>query len=454
MPAALRGLLANVAAGARLALLLPVGRAAFRLDAGQLVLVAVLSAAVDAGVDWLRYGPEAVFDVSAVGGEFAALGVLLCAAALLAWLLRDAPLLVALPVVVLASLPLVQLASAVPDLLDADPERPAWTVAAAEAIVLVWLLLVLGRSAYVALAPHRARVLRALVAAVLLAAPLVLPPGLLPDAPWWSVPAGGGLDPADPASEPILSLQRDLQDEALAALDGHVPGEASLYFVAFAPDGDGATWGERVASARRLMDGHWRTEGRSLVYVNDATRLTEAPIASVTHLREALEEIAAAGDPDEDVVMLHLAGRSNADGTMRVRLPPLGLVQLSGPGLASLLKQAGLKWRVIVVATCAPQGFVDALADANTLLIAASGATGQGEGCRRGDEPAAFADAVFGEALATAPTLPAAFAAAHRALAERGAAPVVHVGTAVGAQLARLRGLPAGRAALAGRARG
>ena len=56
-------------------------------------------------------------------------------------------------------------------------------------------------------------------------------------------------------------------------------------------------------------------------------------MATVTHLREALEEIASAINPDEDIVMVYLAGRSNADGSLRVSLPPLGLVQLTGPGL-------------------------------------------------------------------------------------------------------------------------
>jgi hypothetical protein len=276
---------------------------------------------------------------------------------------------------------------------------------------------------------------------------------MLPDASWWSIEEPSAMDPTNPAAEPILSLQRELQDEALAALEEHTQDEADLYFVGFAPDGAHDVWRERMEAAQRVMDGHWGTEGRSIVYVNDPTRLTEAPMASVTHLREVLEEIAAASNPDEDIVMLYLAGRSNADGSMTVSLPPLGLVQLSGPGLASLLEQAGLRWRVVVVATCAPQTFIDALADAHTLVIAAAGGTDRPQGCARGGEPTAFGDVLFGEALASSSTLPAAFTQAHRKLSAQGPAPVIHVGEAIGAQLARLRSAPGGRAAIGGRSR-
>lgn len=448
MLAALRGLAANLHAGARLALFLPVARTAFRIDAAQLVLLAVVSSLFDIGADWLRYGPDALIDYAAIGSELAGFALLLLIGALLAWALGEATLVVALPVVVLAALPLTQLAHVLPGVLEGDPERPAWTIEALRWSLLAWYLLVLARSAFVALAPHALRWARAIAAGALLATPLFLPPGVLPDAPWWSASEPAALDPSNPAAEPILALQRELQDEALADLEDHARGETDLYFVAFAPDSAAGAWRERMEDARQAMDTHWGTEGRSLVYANDYASLTEVPIASVTHLREALDEIAAASDPEEDVVMLFLAGRSNADGSMTVNLPPLGLVQLSGPGLASLLAQAGIRWRVIVVATCAPQSFVDALSDAETLVMAATG------GCDAGGEPPAFRDVLFGEALTGATTLPAALALASRKLAARGHAPLMHVGEAIAGQLERLRSTGGVRAALGGRGRG
>ena len=366
-------MLGNLRAGARLALFARVGREAFRIDAAQLVLVFVLSALVDNAVDWVRASPGATLDWAALGAELASFALLVAIAALLAWAFSDAALVPALPILVLASLPLVQFANLLPQLLAERDGVPPWLPGTIDYLVLVWFLAVLWRGAFVAMQPGPRRAARSVAGAFLLAIPLFVPAGVLPETPWWSQPAPQpAVDVTNPASEPILALQRELQEQALGGLEEHVQGETNLYFVAFAPDGAGATWRPRIERAVKVMDGHWGTKGRSLAYVNDASMLAEAPMATVTHLREALEAIASAGNPDEDVVMLYLAGRSHGDGSMLVALPPLALVQLTGAGLSHLFRQAGIKWRVVVIATCASKGFVDALADENTLVLAAA----------------------------------------------------------------------------------
>jgi hypothetical protein len=443
--AALRGLAANLVAGVRVATFAPVGRTHFRLDPVQLVLAAVVSALLDAAADWIREPAGAVLEWSALGAELASLAVLVTIAALAAWRMRDPPLVVALPIVVLVSLPLVQIANLVPWMLGHMPEANPWLAEAAYWIVLGWFLAVLARSAFVAMQPERRRYFAAAIVGTLLALPIVLPPGVLPESSWFaSTPEASELEASNPASEAVLALQRELQDEALGGLADHAQGATQLYFVGFAPDGAGSTWRRRFDKARSVMDVHWDTTGRSLVYVNDRSALTEAPMATITFLREALEEIAAASNPDEDVVMVYVAGRNNADGSLRVALPPLGLVQLSGPGLAYLLKNAGIKWRVVVVAACDAQSFVDALADDNTLVIASSDAAG----CSNGGEPTALGDTLFGEALAGATSLPGAFQEAHRRLVRRGVAPTIRMGEAIAPQLQRLRSGSGGRAAL------
>ncbi len=437
MPALLRGLLANLRAGARLALFARVQRQDFRVDAAQLLLAVLVSALVDNAADWVRQSPDAMLDWAALGAELAAFAMLVAIAAVLAWAFSDVSLVVALPIIVLVSLPLVQIANLAPR-LAAREDLPPWLAETLYYLVLVWFLAVLWRSAFVAMQPGPRRFARSLAGGLLLAIPLFVPDGVLPEASWWrQAAAPPALDASNPASEPVLALQRELQDEALGGLEDHTQGETDLYFVAFAPDGAGAKWRSHIARAKKVMDDHWGTQRRSLVYVNDAAMLTEAPMATVTHLREALEEIASASNPDEDVVMLYLAGRSNADGSLQVSLPPLGLVQLTGAGLAHLFRQAGIRWRVVVIASCVAQSFVEALSDDHTLVIAAVG-HGQ-RGCRSGEEPTALGDVLFGETLSGATSLPAAFESVRRTLSQRGPAPSLHIGNAIGAQLEKLK---------------
>jgi Peptidase C13 family len=447
MFASLRGLLANLRAGARLAFFARVQRQDFHVDAAQLLFAVIVSALVDNAADWVRQPPDAVFDWAALGAELASFAVLVAIAALLAWVFGDVSLVVALPILVLVSLPVVQIVNLAPHLAGSRENLPAWLPDTLYYLVLLWFLAVLWRSAFVAMQPGPRRFARSIAGGLLLAIPLFVPAGVLPDASWWrEAAAPAALDASNPASEPVLALQRELQDEALGALEDHKQGETDLYFVAFAPDGAGAKWRPHVARAKKIMDLHWGTQGRSLAYVNDVTMLTEAPMATVTHLREALEEIASASNPDEDIVMLYLAGRNNPDGSLLVALPPLGLVQLTGAGLAHLFRQAGIRWRVVVLATCVAEPFVEALADDHTLVIAAAGRAERAAGCGSGEEPTAFGDALFGETLSGAKSLPAAFESVRQTLSRRGPAPSLHVGTAIGAQLGRLRGAGGGRA--------
>ena len=446
MRAALHALFANVAAGARMAVFARVERGSFVIDAAQLVLLLVFSAVVDGAIDFASQPVGATFDVAAVGAELASFAALVAVAALLAWAFADDALALALPIVVLASLPLVQVANLAPEFIARVESAPPWAAEATYYLVFAWFVAVLTRAAFTAMQPPVRRAWRAVAATMLLLVPVFVPDGVLPHATWFSSDeADAAVDAGNAASEPVLSLQRALQEEALDALNEHTPGDVDLYFVGFAPDGNGATWRPRIEQARKVMDGHWGTSGRSIAYVNDVATLTESPMATVTHLREALDAIASTIDPDEDVLMLYVAARSNADGSVRVWMPPLGLVQLTGPGLAHLLREAGVRWRIVVLSTCSPKPFVDALADAETVVVAAPA-----DGCARGAAPTALGDALFGESLAGATSVQGAIEGATRLLEQRGVPTTLHVGQAIAPRLSRLRVAPGNRTQLGG----
>ena len=437
LTSALRGVIENLRAGARVALFARVQRTDFRVDAAQLLLFFIVSALVDNAADWVRAGPGAMLDWTAMGAELTSFAILVAAAALLAWLFADSALVVALPIIVLASLPLVQIANLSTHFVGAREEWPGWVVVMVYYLLLAWFLAVLWRSASVAMQPGPRRTVRALAGGLMLAIPLFMPETILPNPSWWRQEAQQrtAIDATNPASEPVLALQRELQEEALGALEDHRQGETDLYFVAFAPDGAPA-WRSQVERAKRTMDERWRTQDRSLVFLNDPATLTELPIASITHLREALEEIGSAIDPDEDIVMLYLAGRSNADGALRASLPPLSLVPLTASGVSHLLTHAGIRWRIVIVATCDPQPFVDALVDDQTLLIATSAPARE---CNDGSSLTALGDTLLGEGLPMSMSIPAAIEATKRTLQRRGIALTVHMGSALASQLARLR---------------
>src|SRR5205823_3112866 len=141
------------------------------------------------------------------------------------------------------------------------------------------------------------------------------------------------------------------------------PNVTDLYFVAFAGDAREDVFRKDVTAARKVMDERWGTEGRSVVLINNPRTLLESPAATVSNLRETLNEIGGTIDVEQDVVMIYLASHGSRDHVLEVALPPLELAPLTAPALRGLLDEAGIKWRIIVISACYSGGFIEALKD-------------------------------------------------------------------------------------------
>jgi hypothetical protein len=414
---ALSSLGRNFAAGLRLALFLRVTRLAFRIDLGQLLLLFVASAAIDVATDWLRSGPDTWFSWFGAGGELFSMGVLLLSAAAQALLFRQRTLALAIPVLALAAYPVVQIVHVVPHAISSFDDGAASSFADAfEWALTVWSVAVLVRSVAIALVPSRPHyIFRALAGGLMLAVPIALAPVFTPTTAWWQSSPGSvdGRYP-NPASEPVLAAQQTLLDDALSNLDDESPGQTDLYFIGFAGDARDDAYRQDVLTAQSAMDDRWGTQDRSVVLVNSPATMLDTPMGTVTHLRETLKEIAAAINTDEDVVMLYLAGPSDAEGVLEIAQPPLELVSLSPAVLRSLLDEAGIIWRIVVVSSCRSDAFVDALKGNTTLVLAATGGDRAG-GCAVAEGSTRLGASLFGDALPLAESMQQAFERAQSA---------------------------------------
>jgi hypothetical protein len=439
----------NLVAGLRLALFMPVERVAFRISPTQLLLIVVLSAAIDIDADWVRAAHEARFSILGIHGEIFALGLLALVSAVLAIVRRDGELYLALPIVVLASFPLVQVIHVLPDLPRTSEMVSAQTKSIFEYAVLVWMFIIAMRAVYVCTDPIRPRRrLWAVAGGLLLIAPFWFAPLVGPIEPWFREIDATAADPSavSPASEAVLAAQQFMLDRALDELDDERPGVSDLFFVAFAPDARRQGFVADVDSAQRTMDERWNTSRRSVVLVNSPDTVAERPFASITHLRKVLLEIGDIIDADDDVVMVYLTGNSAPDHTLTAVNPPLELAALSPQGLRQLFEAAGIRWRIVVVSTCEAGAWIDALKDDETVVIASSAANVRGADCAGGLRPGVFADAFFGTAMRRSDDITTAFETARKRLIEQHLPePVMFVGAAIAEQLKTLRQRGKGR---------
>ena len=433
----------NLLSGLRLALFLRVGRSSFRISAAQLVLIVLVSAAIDIDTDWVRAAPDSRFSFVGLHGELFALGLLALSSAVIATLRRERDIYLALPVVLLASFPAIQVVHALPDIprlgvAMSDVARHVFDDA-----IFAWMLVVAIRAVYVCTQSQGARRrIFAVGGGVLVVAPLWFAPLIGPLDPWWveydSVTAER--DAMSPASEPVLAAQDFIMDRALDELEDERPAVTDLYFVGFAPDARRPGFVADVDAAQRVMDERWHTKGRSVVLVNSPLTVAERPFATITHLRQVLLEIGDLIDTDDDIVMVYLVGSSGSDHTLAAVNPPLELVGLSPQGLKELLDAAGIRWRIIVVSTCYAGAWVDALQDDETAVIASSSANTRASDCTGGIGTSSFGEAFFNDGMRRGDDLALAFDAARKRLARVHAPePVMSIGPAIADHLKRLR---------------
>jgi hypothetical protein len=419
---ALGNLSRNLLAGLRLALFMRVDRLRFRFDVAQLLLLFLFSAIIDIVGDYLRATPPREFAIEGAGSELYSAALLLLCAAVIAVLCRQRQLTLSLPVLALASLPIVQILHYVPSWLAHDADA-AYEVLVFEYAIVTWIVFVLIRCVAVAFSPPPSFVwLRAILGGLLLAAPIWLGNYIFANQAWWR---GAGEAPAAPggefnaASEAVLAAQSYILDNALDKLADERAGETDLYFVAFAPHGRSDAYRADAEAAQHVMDTRWGTDGRSIVLVNNPQTLITAPFATITNLRETLNEVGGAIDAEDDVVMIYIASPTARNNQIAAEQPPLGLVELGPAGLKQLLDDAGIKWRIIVVAACYSGGFVEPLADEYTLVITSSNADAPSFGCDGRTPPTLFGDAFFQQGLGRAGSFEAAFEIAKARVGER-----------------------------------
>lgn len=422
MKYAIGNLSRNLIAGLRLALFMRVDRLRFRFDVAQVLLLFLLSALIDVVGDYVRAVPPRVFVIEGAGSELYYGALLLLGAAIIAVLCRQRHLAMSITLVVLSSLPIMQMVRYVPSWLGlvADMAEVVWVF---ENVVQGWFVFVLMRCVAVAFSPPPSYLwLRAILGGLLLAMPIRFGDLIYPSQPWWrgatdeQAPAGNQINAG---SEAVLAAQSYILDNALDKLADERSGDTDLYFVAFAPHGRLDAYRADAEAAQHVMDSKWGTEGRSIVLVNNPKTLISAPFATVTNLRETLNEIGGAIDPEDDVVMIYLASPTARNNQIAAEQPPLALVELGPAGLKQLLDDAGIKWRIIVVSACYSGGFVGALADDNTLVITSSKSDTPSFGCDGRTPPTLFGDAFFQQGLNKSGTFESAFDIAKARVRER-----------------------------------
>jgi hypothetical protein len=199
--------------------------------------------------------------------------------------------------------------------------------------------------------------------------------------------------------EVALYAQKELLDKALTTLQPREPGKINLYLLSVAGDGSQEVFRREVDFVQSEFARRFGTAGRSIALINSRNTTASAPMATVTSIRQSLKAIAARMDREQDILFLFLTSHGSRDHELTLNQNGMELQGLRATELAALLKQSGIRWKVIVVSACYSGGFIDPLQDERTLVMTAARRDRRSFGCADENDFTYFGRAFFKESL-------------------------------------------------------
>jgi hypothetical protein len=243
---------------------------------------------------------------------------------------------------------------------------------------------------------------------------------------WWeyiTAALEGRLDNEEPR-RPVAStahvqlLQPALLDAAVANLAPQRPGVTDVYTIGI------AGWAEQDVFIKELNGGldslahRLPTENRVLRLVNHPDTVLQTPIASRQNFAAAVRAVARVMDRDEDVLLLFVTSHGGPWG-VALQLWGLAHSELSPEDVATVLDEAGIKNRILIVSACYSGVFAKPLlADENSIILTAADESHSSFGCSNEREWTYFGDALFNRGLTQGRDLEHAFTVARDAIAE------------------------------------
>ena len=205
-------------------------------------------------------------------------------------------------------------------------------------------------------------------------------------------------DNAD-SPEQVLYAQPERMRKALDKVTARVPGRANLYLIAFAGDGEENVFRNEAEFVVHQFVERFDAAGHTLLLVNNPGTLDSTPLASLTNLETAVDDIAQKMDPGQDVLLVFLTSHGTRDHVLYVNMDPLPLDQIAPDDLADVFDGAHIRNKVVVISACYSGGFIDALKDDNSMVITAARADRASFGCGTDSDITDFGRAFFVEGL-------------------------------------------------------
>ncbi len=214
--------------------------------------------------------------------------------------------------------------------------------------------------------------------------------------------------------EESLIKQGPLLGAALNEIEDGEPNHPELYFISFGAYSGQEVFMMEALFSEDLFEKQFDARGKSISLINNRKTSEKVPMATVGNLKRSLNRIGEKMNIDEDILFLFITSHGSKEYGVSVNLGGMYLHDLKSPELAGMLKESGIKWKVIVVSACYSGSFIDDLKDDYTMVMTSSRADHVSFGCSDEADFTFFGRAYFEKSVAVSASFKSAFEKAEK----------------------------------------
>ncbi|MGL4635416.1 MAG: C13 family peptidase [Beijerinckiaceae bacterium] len=213
----------------------------------------------------------------------------------------------------------------------------------------------------------------------------------------------------------IEAKQPRLMKRYLAGLPEREAGKSRVFLLGVAGWAEQGIFTREAKLSLGVMQEAFEGTAFPVMLANNSADTGNAPMATVQNIAHAIQEIGSRMDPERDLLILALTSHGSKQG-FALQFDGITRRNLDPETLKELLREAGIRNRVIVVSACHSGTFVPAFQDENSVVITAASADKSSFGCTDRRELTFFGQAFFKEALPAERNLTDAFAKAKQTI--------------------------------------
>lgn len=186
---------------------------------------------------------------------------------------------------------------------------------------------------------------------------------------------------------------------ALEAIQPSDDNKIELYSLVVAGYGTEEVFRRESKFIENLFSTQYNNRSTAIYLSNSQRSLDEHPMATRTSISASVKKIAEQMDKERDIFFLYVTSHGSKNKTIALNHNGLSFASVDAKWLGDLLKASGIRHRVVVLSACFSGGFVDDLADENTLVMTAASAEKTSFGCADDSLFTYFGKAYFKESL-------------------------------------------------------